>query len=644
MKTNEILELLRKNNPFVSSASPLPWENTNPDLLQLNREASEYIEQLILYKRRQPSVPLAGLVLGEAGSGKTHMLMRILKRLRSNARSTVFVAVKTFISPESAAQHLLNEIFISLKRIHSKGRTQFDMVMSEFWDAYQEHRRQDDFSDSEIKKLDPRTYIMRDIPGLEKNFLKCLLVCLSPKDDSTRSDVLDWLNEGLDDEDSLRLGLPSRDLSSMNDSKREYEAQKVLTALGFILSYAKVPMIVCFDQLDAMKDRKIIEAWGNIISILMNDLSGILPLCFIRSEIWNDVFMTVLDDAVVQRLQNNKIVMKTCSLTQARQLIYSRIKSFFEDDAEEFSKCLLEKMGKTLSDGYSPRMVIELANRAINTDTEPAVEGVKDNEPDEIYKQIKEIYENEYKKIKDAPEAWPPNSEQLALALETWLKSFDGFEVRTSKIKNITITADYNDKKFAFIIVTSKSHFVATAGLKQGISLINHDKKDFCFYISEKKLLKPGYKQARAALAEFEEAGGRPIMLDDESRIQWYALTSLINRTENGDVNLYLSSGNRPAVIDDIKDFIKSLKLISTKIIDPVPTGINSAALSNILSEFVEASPMRMLSVNKAVDLLSQRNIKMTADELLTFAGNEKTFKAYKSQDNTPIITFSKKA
>ena len=433
MSDNKILEKLKKNNPFVSSASPMPWENTNPDLLQLNREASEYIEQLILYKRRQPAVPLAGLVLGEAGSGKTHMLMRILRRLKSNARPTVFVAVRTFLSPESVTQHLLNEIFISLKRIHSHGRTQFDMIMSEFWDSYQERRRQDGFSESDMKKFDPRIYISRDIPELEKIFLKCLLLCLSPKDNSTRVDVLDYLKDGLDEEDSFRLGLPVRDFSSMSASNREYEAQKVLIALGLILSYAKVPMIVCFDQLDAMRDRELISAWGNIISLLMNDLSGILPLCFVRSEIWNDVFRVVLDDAVVQRLQNNMIIMKTCSLAQARQLIYERIKSVFDkDEAEKIFTCLVSEMGKTLSDGYSPRVIIELANRAI---TSPALQSSIStsknsnvipeknslNNDIDIDSQIKSAFENEYKKIQEAPDTWPPDSEQLTQALEVWL-------------------------------------------------------------------------------------------------------------------------------------------------------------------------------------------------------------------------------
>ncbi|MBQ2617266.1 MAG: hypothetical protein IJF90_10465 [Synergistaceae bacterium] len=114
-----IIQRLRENNPFSSPASPLPWNNKNPDLQNLNRDTSEEIEQLIRQKRRQPDVPLAGLILGEAGSGKTHMLTRILRRMRSNAQPAVFAAIRTFRDSESVTQHLLSEIFISLKLIHS---------------------------------------------------------------------------------------------------------------------------------------------------------------------------------------------------------------------------------------------------------------------------------------------------------------------------------------------------------------------------------------------------------------------------------------------------------------------------------------------------------------------------------------------
>ena len=658
MEDKKILEKLRGNNPFVSSASPLPWDNANPDLLQLSREASEDIEQLMRHKRREPSTPLAGLVLGEPGSGKTHMLARILRRMKSRSRFSVFVAVRTFKDSQSVTKHLLNEIFISLKRVHSNGRTQFDMIMSEFANSYQEHRRQDGYSKSEIAKLDPRVFIARDIPGLERTFLKCFVNYLTSSDISIRNDLLDWLSDGLEGEDALRVGLPDRDLNSLTDAKREQEAEKVLIALGLVLSYAKVSMIVCFDQLDSMKERELILAWGNIINLLMNDLSGILPLCFLRSEIWNDVFVPVLDDAVVQRLRNNTMIMKTCSLAQARLLIRTKIEAAFGDETEEIYKWLIARMGKTLRDGYSPRVVIELANHAITATGEitdapvPVDEAAPLDENDLIKESIKIIYDDEYKNVQAEPNAWPPNSEQLTLALETWLNAHDGFKFNASDIKNMKLIGKYHDKDFAFIIATGKSHFVATAGLNRGIVFLKSHDRGFCCYISEKKVHKTTWKQANESMKKFENLGGTVLLLDANDRIKWYALTSLINRVDNGEVNLYLSSGNRTATRDDLKDFLKTFKLIdfpfdvdedAEQDSQALPGDVNEAMLFNMLNEMVEASPVNMLGLTKALELLSQRGINITDSALLAFVKREKTFLIYKNDAEEPIISFQSK-
>ena len=120
MSDSEILTLLKQNNPFISPASPLPDGNSNPDLLQLSSEASENIEQLIRHKRREPKLPLAGLILGEQGTGKTNMLARILRKLRDNARPIIFINVRAFKNPKTVVQHLLDEIFISLRQTHSE--------------------------------------------------------------------------------------------------------------------------------------------------------------------------------------------------------------------------------------------------------------------------------------------------------------------------------------------------------------------------------------------------------------------------------------------------------------------------------------------------------------------------------------------
>ena len=469
------------------------------------------------------------------------MLMRILRRLRSNAQLAVFVTVKAFTAPSNVTQHLLTEIFNSLRQMHSNGRSQFDMVASEFMNAYSERRRSDGFDS--IESLDTRVYIKKDIPNLDRNFLKCILLYLSASNEGVKMDILDWLQSGLDDEDSLRLGLPSRDTSLMSDARREQDAENVLISLGLMLGYAKIPMIICFDQLDGIKDkenhRELITAWGNIISLLMNDLSGILPLCFMRAQTWNDVFLPILDEAVVQRVKNNLMTMKACSIKQAQQIIHDRVKLAFGDETEEIYNWLLSNL--RLTNGISPRDVIELANRVITSPDIPVTES------EEILNTIMHVYGDEYKKIQAAPNSWPPNADYLTLALEVWLSSIEGFTVSATKEKYIRLAGLHGDKKFAFIVITAKAHATVSAALKAGMSFMNEYPGSECFYISEDKTHKKTWKQANDNLRKFENAGGYSLILDKDSRISWYALTALINRIDNGDVNLYLPSGNRPA-------------------------------------------------------------------------------------------------
>ena len=646
-----IIQKLRENNPFSSPASPLPWNNNNPDLLNLSRDTSDGIEQLIKRKRLEPAVPIGGLILGEAGTGKTHMLMRILRRLRSNAQLAVFVTVKAFTAPSNVTQHLLTEIFNSLRQLHRNGRSQFDMVVSEFMKAYSERRRNDGFDS--IESLDTRVYIKKDIPNLDRNFLKCVLLYLSASDEGVKIDILDWLQSGLDDEDSLRLGLPSRDTSLMSDARREQDAENVLISLGLMLGYAKVPMIICFDQLDGIKDkenhRELIAAWGNIISFLMNDLSGILPLCFMRAQTWNDVFLPVLDEAVVQRVKNNLMTMKACSIKQAQQIIHDRVKLAFGDETEEIYNWLISQM--TLTNGISPRDVIELANRVITSPDTPVTEN------EEILNTIRNVYGDEYKKIQAAPTSWPPNADHLTLALEVWLSSIEGFTVSATKEKYIRLMGLHGNKKFAFIVTTAKGHSTVSAALKAGMSFISEYPGSECFYISEDKTHKKTWKQANDNLRKFENAGGYSLILDKDTRISWYALTALVNRIDNGDVNLYLPSGNRPATRADIKSFVRTLSLIDTKALKFSPASVkypsegapkvyyDDKLFADTLRNLITSSPVKILTVEKAAALLTQRGIKAKRNDVIAFVKrNLDQFRTYRSKSNDILITVAEKS
>lgn len=636
-----IFEQLKADNPFMSSMSPLPWENKSPDLVQLNNSVSENIEQLIREKRRQPSLPLSGLIFGEAGMGKTHMIARILRKLRKNAWPTIFVAVRASTNPKRITQELLSEICICLTKQHSNGHTQFDMLMDKVMESFHEHRREDGFNTTDIPDL--KTYLKRDMPTLDKAFMKCLMISLTSTDIAARDQVIEWLREGLDDEDSLALGLPMRDVNSMEDAERESAAKNIITSLGVVLAYANVSMIVCFDELDTMHDKELIKAWGYVVAFLMNNIAGILPLCFIRSWTWMEEFRPVLDTSTVQRLQIHTMKMKGCSVAQARQLIRDRIAERFSEGVDEKYSWIIAKMGNTLQNDQSPRDVINLARQAVNAQTDP-------------HDSIRDVYGEEFKKVQTELNAWPANANHINLTLRAWLNSHDNVHLLAKRSKYIEVCGIIDGRHFAFIVVVPKVHTTATAAAGEGIRFLKEYPDAFCCYVMEMKPHKKTWKKFIATLDEFKALGGYVAELNDTSRIQWYALTSTINQINNGNVNLYLSQGSRTAALSDAAGFLRSIDLVpglftpsqpphaptpepqtepqtSVKPV-PIPANLKSAVLS-----VLKASPMNIVTTEKALAMLTAKKINVSRNDLLAFINSAKdTFTVYPSKGGSDVM------
>lgn len=643
-----ILQELRENNPFMSSVSPAsPFDNKNSDLVQLNSNTSEEIEQLILNKRRNPEMPVAGLVLGEAGSGKTHMLARILRRVRDNARPIIFVAVKTakaFTNPETITQDLWSEIFISLSQLHSNKRSQFDMLLSRMMDSYHECRINDGFTD--LTKLEPRLYLAKDMREINKDFLKCLLLYLGANDEFTKLKIFEWLCDGLEDEESLSLGLPPR---KMTGAECEATARKFMLSLGYVLAYAKVSMVICFDQLEPLREKNFIHLFGDTISFMMNDINGIIPLCFSRADIWNSILRPELDSSVVQRLEHHKMTMKNCSPAQSRLLVKNRLASAFKDGVEEKYNWLIKRMNNLIVSDCSPRMVIQLADHVI-THAGPGTDA------EEIINTFRNIYESEYTRILDKPNTWLPNAEHLTAALELWLTSHIGFETSAGDGKYIRILGSYNDKRYAFTVITSKNNSTAVAAIKRCVAFQNEYKSGVCFYVTEAKTHKTTWKKFWEQQAAFEEMGGKIIILDNKERACWYALVSLINQVKSEDVNLYLSSGNRTANLNDLQEFIYNIELIpgiftEKKINMPVKPvdsqkvlPVDAEMLRLTLSGIIKSSPMKLLSADKALTLLAGRKLKISHSSLLDFVNsNKNSFRVYKSRSGETMIGITSK-
>ena len=542
-------------NPFASSAAPNPWDNANPDLDSLNRTVVDHIDLLLKMTRENPAETFAGLILGEAGAGKTHMLKRVLRRIRESGEIAIFVTVRAFMDPESVLQDLLREVFISMGREHGDGKLQIDLLLEALDKAYRRDFREDALGG--MARLEP---LQMKLDRVNNDFLRCLLLYASTEDASLKNDILRWMRGESDESFSEKLDVIACNWDEMTPAAQEKKARDRLLSLGHVLRYVRVPMLVCFDQLDGMTSEDLLNAWGTAASLLINDVYGVLPLAFLRADTWEQRFSPRLDDAVRQKFLNHRLPMANCNLEQAKQLIKERIKAFFDDDDEVEQKYqwLMARLNTTLKPGYSPRMVITLANQAIQE------AGAGADAAHEVEHALAEAYREECDKVASDPNSWPPNANHLLSALEMWLGAHPEFKVSRSADKYLRLSgkrsAEGPEAPCAFIIMATRHHRSAAAAIDRGIKFLEENPNGFCCYVTDERALKgpENWKQVHELLGQFRALKGRTVVLQPDGRAAWYGLVAFQNKVCNGDVTLYPPSGGpRLATPEDLSGYMK---------------------------------------------------------------------------------------
>ncbi|MDR1648973.1 MAG: hypothetical protein LBR71_01820, partial [Synergistaceae bacterium] len=385
--------------------------------------------------------------------------------------------------------------------------------------------------------------------GIHPRLLRAVFDCADPR---KREAFLNWFENDIQRE-------------------REEDAREVLVSLGMLLEYCGVSMIVCFDQLDGMREEDLVTAFGDVVHFLVNDVRGILPLAFIRLNTWSERFSR-LDPAVTQRLSGNEMFLYACTLEQARELVRVRLESRFKNDAEEKFQWLMARLEGKLKAGYSPRVVIELANREIVRSEE---ESEEEAEPARAHVHVHahahaHAHENlaaEYgKALYRAHSEFgkrSPDAESLVRALETYLTSRADFKgVRRSAKKYISLTGcREGGGACAFVVNTEENPRVVWAALKHGTDFLRGGPGRECFYVADGRCdfgARERWPKVYEELEKFKEAKGVALFLNREQAAVWYALAALRLEVDRENVHLSLpGGGKRPAQIEDLLLFLR---------------------------------------------------------------------------------------
>ena len=334
--------ILGKVNPFRSTSVGDPWQVGVIDVPVINRKATRVAIETLDEVRSTGRSGMC-MILGDAGTGKTHILAR-LRRIALE-KDFLFVSVRPLGDLQRIYGHILQEIMISLRKkgdgeeysplehfigeIISRALGEGlpdNAVASTLAASFEQDPmmifkfKPEKFYSTNLRKL-AINYLAKS-PDVDIQFLEVLFHTLNP---ITRPTAFKWLS-GIEvsESDLKRLGVPH----SINTEGRALSVIQTLTAL------AQKPILLSFDQLESIyirfKRDSGIQVLFDSLTNLYNQCRHLLVLAMVQSVVWNESIVKEVPEYSRQRIDYittlEKLTPKNGSL-----LLKARFDTMFQD-------------------------------------------------------------------------------------------------------------------------------------------------------------------------------------------------------------------------------------------------------------------------------------------------------------------------
>jgi hypothetical protein len=302
------------HNPFREAIVADPWSAAPADLAEINADPFAKFRQLyepLLQNGRSTAL----LLLGEAGSGKTHLLGRIRTWLLAQQPRPLFAAVRLQTSPSSFWRYLRRCLVQDLLRPAIGERSQLEVALLTRIREMTTRKRlgEQDFTFL-AEQLGARLFLS---PNLQR-----ALVHLARR--RHVADVQAWLKGYSLPESSLqRLGLADDE----EDGEPEERAREFVLEICR-LAGGRLPVVLCFDQIEALQrfpgDTSGLFTFGQAAAFLHDRTTNLLLVSCIQSLYRLD-FEKALPRSDFDRLAAHQGTLQPVTLPLARSLVAARL-------------------------------------------------------------------------------------------------------------------------------------------------------------------------------------------------------------------------------------------------------------------------------------------------------------------------------
>ncbi len=587
MDTASRLALLKQQNPFASSSVGNPWDSHYPHVPFINEQAFDGLCDLMAQKAHDPALNCAALVLGEVGSGKTHLLGRILAHTTQAQPPFAFAYIQPLEDPEQTYRYLLREVMVNMCRPihHPPYATQLDAILAAICiEVIHQHSRpngKDKLQTLQRDGLNVLAHLRPPVfasaqqwavdllcsayPEMSARFLHVLFQYRLP---AQRAAAVNWLKgEVLDTADAERLGVPERFQAS--STPLEQEARDILASLGLLLARYRQPLILCFDRLENLGTEAQIHAFGNMLEFLVDTTKGILPMACARGQQWEERFSQVLNQHVTSRLETNRFVLQGCTTEQALALVRCRLASVLDaEHAEALLPFDAGELRQMFQGGFhSPRVIISRANERLRQ-----IVNAGDTVPVSPHHMLQEAFDQQVQTILQDFDRHPPDRDRLRRALGLYLmhspaqsrgrlesiKRPDEMEHKYIDLVGTLHPDNATSTPVTILIDVAQHHNAVSASLNRGVDCLEKNSLGLAVHVRDARHpIKPAWK-ANEILTRFKALGGHVIILDREHAARWYALALLFSAVRAGDVTLVTAEQQlRPVSQDEFAAFIQ---------------------------------------------------------------------------------------
>ncbi len=311
-------------NPFRNRIVADPWHSAGTDIPEIHSGAFRVCCDAVDTVRNQEHSSSV-LLYGETGSGKTHVLHRLMECTLSHPNLHIFGSVRLHTSPNRIWRHLRSSFIDSLSRPSRNNRSQLELI---FLRRLYLLCRRNTISTEEMEVM---TGIIQSESRLSSNLCRAfqLLICKRHI-----RDVLGWLKgHPLPESVYAELALhPPDDTDDPEDISREMILELCR------LAGPTVPVVLCFDQIEALqrypKDIEGIFRFGQAVRTLHDETSNLLLVISIQSS-----FLGELKEAVAvpdfDAMSCHKTSIVPLKRDEALQVMSSRINSLPDSQADK---------------------------------------------------------------------------------------------------------------------------------------------------------------------------------------------------------------------------------------------------------------------------------------------------------------------